>query len=56
MIGNDRRISLSPNGDLEIRKVIVEDEGFYVCSIENSQSVKYVQAKLTINSNFKIFE
>ncbi|CAF0918628.1 unnamed protein product [Brachionus calyciflorus] len=49
VINNDRRYNIYSNGDIEIRRVLVEDEGFYVCSISNSENIKYAQAKLTVN-------
>ena len=45
------RFYLRINGDLEIRHLRVEDEGFYVCSISNSKNVKYAQAELIVNGN-----
>lgn len=43
------RIFVNAIGNLEIKDVRVEDEGFYVCSISNSHSTKYAQAELVVN-------
>jgi hypothetical protein len=44
-------LSGASGGDLEIRGVRVEDEGFYVCSLSNAASVKYAQAQLVVNGS-----
>ncbi len=36
-------------GDLNIVDLKVDDEAFYVCSIKNSNVIKYAQAYLTVN-------
>jgi hypothetical protein len=39
------------NGDLEIKNIRVEDEGFYVCSVsDNKNNLKYTQAELNVLS------
>jgi hypothetical protein len=42
------RITQFKNGNLEIKRVLVEDEGFYICSISNSYGTKYAQAQLLV--------
>lgn len=46
---NTNRFYVQTIGDLEIKSVRVEDEGFYVCSISNSYGTKYAQAQLEVN-------
>jgi hypothetical protein len=46
---NTNRFYVQTIGDLEIKSVRVEDEGFYVCSISNSFATKYAQAQLEVN-------
>jgi hypothetical protein len=48
------RILVLNNGDLLIRQVQIEDEGFYVCSISDSRESKFAQAQLTVKG-FSIF-
>ena len=50
-----KRVTITRNGDLEIKNAIIEDEGFYICSIKNSLISKYAQAQLLVNGiNFYI--
>ncbi|RMZ99529.1 neogenin isoform X1 [Brachionus plicatilis] len=49
LIENNYHFRVKYNGDLEIQRVLAEDEGFYVCSIGNYDNIKYAQAKLTVN-------
>lgn len=47
---NASRFGLLPNGGLEIKRLEVEDEGFYVCAISSGSERKYAQAHLTVNA------
>lgn len=55
IIENNYHFRIKYNGDLEIQRVLAEDEGFYVCSIGTYDNIKYAQAKLTVNGK-KIFK
>lgn len=43
------RFQVQASGELEIKSVRVEDEGFYVCSITYLGTTKYAQALLEVN-------
>lgn len=45
----NNRVRMQTNGDLEIKNVRVEDEGFYTCSMSYRSQTKYAQAQLEVN-------
>lgn len=48
----NNRIRIQTNGDLEIKNVRVEDEGFYTCSMSYGSQTKYAQAQLEVNGEW----
>ncbi len=46
------RITFTYYGDLSIKNVRVDDEGFYVCAISDHNSENYAQAELTVNGKY----
>ncbi len=49
LINDSERFMINEFGDLNIVDLKVDDEAFYVCSIKNSNVIKYAQAYLTVN-------
>lgn len=54
MLKNDGRYLIDENGNLQIKNVRVEDEGFYTCSVSNSIDTKTAQAYLNVNGIIKM--